>query len=237
MESLGRRIDELLFADRTADVAQGLAMLCESLPPDLCVLDATHHVADGLVGILGDPTPCHPGRLYAAVDPLALDLVAARHMGIRTFPPRSPTGTALDWFGDPRPRTIVDGVDDVIAGLVSPHGNDLSVVLSGLSYPVYRVGGDRGGLWLPCMDPAAFPRRPTSLPVLAARALLRAVFGFGRPPRRPPALPPHRVDATRVDPTRVEATRVEATRVEATRVEATRVDAPRAEAPRPTEPA
>lgn len=182
LESLGKRIEELLFDEREADVASGSMMMIDALPPDLAILDATHHVPDGLTGILGDPTPCHPGRIYVARDPLALDLVAARHMGTTRFPAENPIALALDWFDDPRPRTRVDGPDTPIQGLLSPHRNDLTVLLSTLAYPVYVFMGDRGSLWMPRMDPAAFPakRRQTLLEWMI-RPLLRGLFGFGRP--------------------------------------------------------
>jgi uncharacterized protein (DUF362 family) len=184
LESLGRRLDELLFVDRRADLESGLMMILDAFPPDFAVLDATHHVPDGLTGILGDPTPCHPGRIYAAKDALALDLVAARHMGIHELPQRSTLAVAIDWFDDPRPRTEVDGHDAPITTLLSPQRNDLTIFLSALAYPVYVMGGDKGNLWVPVMDPAAFP--PNGRPTLlewALRPTLRALFGFGRPPR------------------------------------------------------
>ncbi len=186
LESLGRRVDELLFADRQGDLATGLVMLLDEFPPDLALLDATHHAPNGLTGILGDPTPSHPGRLYASLDPLALDLVAARHMGIERFPAGSVLAVALDWFDDPRDTTLVDGVDAPITDFDSPQRNDLTVLLSSLAYPVYQLGGDRGSWWVPRMDPAAFPARPASLVARAVRPVLRAAFGFGRPPRGGP---------------------------------------------------
>lgn len=187
VEAVGRRVDEMLFLDRKADLASGLMMLLDAFPPDLALIDATHHVPDGLTGILGCPTPCHPGRLYASRDALALDLVAARHMGLERFPRSSAIAMALDWFDDPRGRTLVDGLDAPIPGFKSPHRNDATVLLSALSYPVYSWGRDRGGWWLPAMDAEAFPLRAREAPVEAVvRRLLRATFGFGRPPRAAP---------------------------------------------------
>jgi len=183
LESLGRRVDELIFRDRQADLMTGLMMLLDAFPPHLAVLDATHHVPDGLTGILGDPTPSHPGRIYAARDALALDLVAARHMGITEFPRTNALSLALDWFDDPRLRTIVDGPDTSLTDFASPHRNDLTVFLSAMSYPAYLFGDNRGSLWVPVMDPEAFPlARDAGLVLRVARAVLRTLFGFGRPP-------------------------------------------------------
>ncbi len=53
LESLGRRIDEMLFHDRNVDLSAGLMMLIDAFPPDLALLDATHHVPHGVTGILG----------------------------------------------------------------------------------------------------------------------------------------------------------------------------------------
>lgn len=181
-ESLGRRLEEMLWHDRSVDLSSGLMMLLDTLPPDLAILDATHHVPDGLTGILGDPTPSHPGRLYAARDPIALDLVAARHMGVTNLPNAGALPLALDWFDDPRPRTVVDGPDQPIAGFSSPHRNDFTIFLSALAYPVYVFGGDRGNLWVPKMDPQAFPTlRSETLLEGIVRPALRALFRFGTP--------------------------------------------------------
>jgi uncharacterized protein (DUF362 family) len=184
LESLGRRVDELLFHDRRADLASGAMMMLDAFPPHLALLDATHHVPDGLTGILGDPRPSHPGRIYAASDALALDLVAARHMGIERLPRDNALSLAIDWFDDPRPSLTVDGPDTRIRDFKSPHRNDLTVLMSALAYPVYVFGGDRGNLWLPAMDPEAFPllSRPTLLERLL-RPTLRTLFGFGVPGR------------------------------------------------------
>ena len=184
LETLGRRIDELLFLDRQADLLSGLMMVFDGFPPHLAVLDATHHVPDGLTGVLGDPTPCHPGRLYAAKDPIALDFVASRHMGLPRFPRDSTLMLASDWFEDPRPWTTVDGTDAPISSFKSPHRNDATVLLSAMAYPVYSWGGDRGSWWLPLMDPVAFPmlHRETVVQAIVRRGL-RALFGFGRPAR------------------------------------------------------
>ncbi len=183
LESLGRRVDELIFRERHAELMTGMMMLIDAFPPHLGLLDATHHVPQGLTGLLGDAYPSHPGRLYAARDPLALDLVAARHMGIARFPKNIALALALDWFDDPRPRTTVDGTDAPIAGFLSPHRNDATVFLSAMAYPAYVLGDNRGSFFVPLMDPGAFPLRARpGLPLRVVRARLRAVLRFGSPP-------------------------------------------------------
>ena len=182
LESLGRRLEEMLWHDRSVDLPSGLMMMLDTLPPHLAILDATHHVPDGLTGILGDPTPAHPGRLYAAHDPLALDLVAARHMGVTRLPKGSALPLALDWFDDPSPHLRVEGPDTPLEDFSSPHRNDFTILLSALAYPVYVFGGDRGHFWVPKMDPAAFPtwRSETAVEGIV-RPALRALFGYGIP--------------------------------------------------------
>jgi uncharacterized protein (DUF362 family) len=180
-EALGLPLEQLLFHDREADMSQALMMVLDALPAHLSILDATHHVPGGVTGILGDPKAVHPGRLYASRDPLALDLVVARHMGLTAFPRFGALAAALDWFDDPRPRTVVDGPDEPLHDYVSPHRNDWAVLLTALSYPVYLAGRDRGSAWVPKMDATAFPELPASLTTRVLRALLRYAFGFGRP--------------------------------------------------------
>lgn len=182
LESLGRRLDELLFHERSADLSSGVMMMLDTLPPQLAILDATHHVPDGLTGILGDPSPCHPGRMYAATDPIALDVVAARHMGLTRLPQHSALPLAIDWFDDPTPNLVVDGPDQRIATFSSPHRNDFTIFLSALAYPVYVFSGDHGKLWVPAMDRRAFPLlRSESILEGIVRPALRALFRFGSP--------------------------------------------------------
>ncbi len=182
LETLGQRIDDMLFADRVADASTALMMTLDEFPCHLAVLDATRDVADGLTGILGTSHPRHPGRLYASEDALALDWVATRHMGLKELPRHGSCRTALDWFGDNRERTRVVGEDGPIAPFVNPHHDDASIFLSSLAYPVYAYLSDGGSLWMPKMDPVAFPltERESALQFVARR-LLRRIFRFGSP--------------------------------------------------------
>jgi uncharacterized protein (DUF362 family) len=183
LESLGQRVDQMLFADRLLDLGTGLMMMLDQWPCHLALLDATAAVPDGLTGIFGTRRALDPGRLYAARDPLALDLVAARHMGLVVFPRDVPIAVARDWFGDPIDHITVDGPDTPIAGMRSPHRNDFTILLSALAYPVYAYGSGRGALWVPRMDPSVFPLIGRESPTrFIVRRLLRAVFGFGTPP-------------------------------------------------------
>ena len=104
-------------------------------------------------------------------------------MGLTKLPARCALPMAIDWFDDPGPRTTVDGTDTPISTFSSPHRNDFTILLSALAYPVYVFGGDHGNLWVPAMDPRAFPliRSETVLEGIA-RPALRALFRFGTVP-------------------------------------------------------
>src|SRR5262249_38329308 len=83
VEWLGARGDEFLFLERQARRATAVMMLLEESPPHFALLDGYDQAADGLVGVMGCPRPRSPRRLYAGADALAVDLVAARHLGAR----------------------------------------------------------------------------------------------------------------------------------------------------------
>ena len=158
-------------------------MLLDAFPPDFALVDAYDSAADGLVGVMGCPRPKVPYRLYAASDALALDIVAARHMGVRDPRQSSILRAACHWFGDPVARVEVIGVDEPLAHWRGPYHNDLSAFLSILALPVYVWGSGRGTLFVPEMDEQAFP------PLKRAGRLLRigracdaAAVGFEAPP-------------------------------------------------------
>lgn len=124
LEALGQRIDHMLFADRVADVSTGLMMTLDEFPCHLSILDAKRDIADGLTGIMGTAEPRHPERLYASEDALALDWVAARHMGLKELPRTASCAAALDWFGDVRKQTRVIGLDTRLDPFTSPHQSE-----------------------------------------------------------------------------------------------------------------
>ncbi|MCC7540094.1 MAG: alpha/beta fold hydrolase [Deltaproteobacteria bacterium] len=176
-EGLGARIGEHLFAERRADRETAALMTIDAFPPHAALLDAWEHVPDGLLGVLGTRRPLQPRRVYGSTDAVALDVVAARHVGI-DGPSREGTlvAQAIDWFGDPRARLRVDGIDAPIAGFRTPEHSAYTAALSSLALPVFTHASARGALFLPDFDEVAFPaltREP--LPVRAARAAVRRV--------------------------------------------------------------
>ncbi len=182
MQTLGQRIDQLLFADRVADACTGLMMVLDEFPCHLAIVDAARDVADDVTGILGTATPKNPGRIYVSEDALSLDWVILRHLRLKNLPRPAPAQAALDWFGDVRDRLVVDGVDTPIEAFVTGHSDDLRILLTSLSYPVYAYFSAGGSFWVPRMDPARFPLAQREGGVTyVARRILRQVFRFGSP--------------------------------------------------------
>jgi uncharacterized protein (DUF362 family) len=172
-EGLGHRSDDYVFVEKLADRSTAVMMIHEAFPAHLSLLEGYDLAPDGLSGMLGSAAPRSPRRLYAATDPLALDLVAARHLGVLQ-PRRVPlVRAACAWFGDPEALLRVVGPDAPVAGWKSPLHSDLSSLLSLLALPMFEFGSGRGALFVPEMDPAAFP--PLAPPGALLRAGRRAV--------------------------------------------------------------
>lgn len=179
IEGLGTRVDDYIFAERQADRETALLMILDEFPPDWSILEAFDHTPDGMVGVMGCPNPRHPHRLYAAQDPIALDIVAARHSGLHDPARSSSLRAAMHWFGDPREETQVIGSDRPIEGWRSPIRDDFSAFLSFFAYPVYAYGSGRGVLFVPEMDVEAFPPIAPEGPFLKlARRSLQALIGL-----------------------------------------------------------
>jgi uncharacterized protein (DUF362 family) len=182
IEWIGGRCDSYIFPERQAQRETAIMMLLDDFPPDFALLDAYDTAADGLVGVMGCPRPKVPRRLYAAPDTLALDVVAARHMGVRSLRESSILRAASHWFGDPSERIEVIGVDEPIADWGGPYHNDLSTLLSIVSLPVYVWGSGRGTLFVPEMDERAFPpARPETLLLRHGRKAMRRLLGLRHP--------------------------------------------------------
>jgi uncharacterized protein (DUF362 family) len=185
LEWVGARCDQYLFAERQADRATPLMMLLDDFPPHYALLEGYDAAADGLVGVMGSPRPRAPRRLYGGVDALAVDTVAARHLGIAD--PRDSTllKAACHWFGGWAPRIEVVGCDEPVAGWRGPYHNDWWALLSFLAMPVYSLGSARGALFVPEMDEAAFPPlRKAAWTLRWGRAGVRALLGLRHPKRR-----------------------------------------------------
>lgn len=179
LEGIGARCDQFLFAERQADRETATMMLLDEFPPHLSILDAYEEAADGLVGIMGCPHPQTPLRLYAGSDALAVDMVAARHMGLKDPREAENLRAACHWFGDPEKSIEIDGPDEPLSGWRSPYYNEISTLLSFLALPVYVLGSGRGALFVPEMDREVFPPlHPESVPLRLGRHSIQRLLGL-----------------------------------------------------------
>ncbi len=179
LEGIGARCDEFFFAERQAHRDTALMMLLDAFPPHFSLVEGYDRAPDGMVGIMGCPDPRRPRRLYAAEDPLALDLIAARHLGLRDPRRGSFLRAGCHWFGDPTPQVHLVGPDEPVRGWRDPYHNEWATLLSLVAMPVYRYGSCRGALFVPEMDTEAFPpreREPRRL--RAARRVVQALLGL-----------------------------------------------------------
>jgi uncharacterized protein (DUF362 family) len=182
LEWMGGRCDQFLFVERQAHRETALMMLMDGFPPDFVLLDAYEQAADGLVGVMGCPRPPSPRRVYAGEDALSVDLVAARHMGVREPEQTNILRAACHWFGDPGKRIEVVGTNENLGGWRGPYETEFSTMLSFVAYPVYVFGSGRGSLFVPEMDERAFPplQRVSFFPRVL-RAALRRLLGLHFP--------------------------------------------------------
>jgi uncharacterized protein (DUF362 family) len=157
LEALGARCEEFLFVERQAHRDTAVMMLLSDFPPHFALLDGYDSAADGLVGMMGCTHPKSPHRLYAGADALAVDMVAARHLGMADPRASHLLRAACHWFGDPSSAIEVVGCDRPVSGWRGPYHTEGSTLLSFLAYPVYEHGSGRGALFVPEMDRVAFP--------------------------------------------------------------------------------
>lgn len=180
-EGLGPRHDAYMFLERQSQRHIASMTLLNEFPYDFALLDAYDTAADGLMGIFGAARPKRPRRVYAGADALSVDLVAARHMGVRDPLAARTLRAAVHWFGDPSARITVEGCDEPIRGWRHPYSDPLSATLSVLADPVYLLASGRGTLFLSAMDERAFPAlRRANLPVRLVRHLVRTFFNMRR---------------------------------------------------------
>ena len=158
VEWMGGRCDEFIFVERQAQRETAIMMLLDQFPPHFALLDAYESAADGLAGVMGCPRPKQPLRFYAGNDAVSVDVVAARHMGVREIRDSSILRAACHWFEDPSDNIEVVGTDEPLADWKDPYHNDLSTMLSLIAFPVYVMGSCRGSLFVPEMDQSAFPK-------------------------------------------------------------------------------
>ncbi len=182
LEGLGGRTDEYLFAERQAHRDTAEVMLLDLYPPHFAVLDAYERAADGLLGMMACRRPRSPRRIYGGRDALSVDIVAARHLGLRDFRESPTLAAAAAWFGDPSEKISVVGVDAPVRPWKGPFHSDLSTVAAFFAQPVYEWASGRGALFVPEFDTAAFPPlEPEGRVLRAARRAVRALVGLKGP--------------------------------------------------------
>jgi len=170
---------EYFFSDRLTDFTHLVTAVLHDLPPHFGVIDGYSWAADGLLGVMADPTPRHPGIVVAGEDVLAVDHVALQLMGERD-PYRAPDlRAALDCFGDAMSRAELRGDLTPIEGWSAADAGLLSAPLAALAEPVYARFGGRGAVFVPDLDPEAFPPIGETTALRAARRFMRALLGIG----------------------------------------------------------
>ena len=169
---------------RSPSFRSATMMLLDVAPPDFAVVDAWAPVAEGPFGVMGCHHPAEIRHIYAGRDALAVDEAVLADLGIADAR-RAPIGAqAYHWFGlDPAPLTVDGARPQLGQELRGAHASVLLRGLGAIGYPVYVYLSNRGELFVPAMDTAAFP--PTLSPSAVTRAvrwLSQRAFGL-RPSR------------------------------------------------------
>lgn len=171
---------ELFFSDRVAEFSTATMAVLTDFPAHFGIVDGYAFAADGLLGVMADPTPKHPKVVVAGADVTIVDYVTLLLMGERD-PSRAPDlAAAFGWFGDPRPASRVVGDLTPIADWDRADEGLLAAPLAALAAPVYASFSLEGALFTADMDPDAFPPIGETRPIAAARKALRGLLGFGR---------------------------------------------------------
>ena len=178
-------IDESFFAGRAVDFRSATMMLLDVAPPHFAVVDAWAPVADGPFGVMGCHRPAEVRYLYAGADALAVDAAVLADLGISDARRAPIVAQACHWFGlEPGPPAVDGPQAPLRQQLRGAHSSPLLRGLSAVSYPVYMYASNRGELFVPAMDTAAFPPSAhCSAPTRAVRWLSQRAFGL-RPPAR-----------------------------------------------------
>ena len=187
LEWLGASHDDLLFAERQAHRQNATIMQIVEFPPHLALLDAVSAVPDGVVGMMGCRRPLAPGRIYVGADALAVDVVAARHLGMSDPRQLLHIRTVCTWLGLTHLAPQVIGCDTPLPDWRGPRHNGWSAFLCLLAFPLYVLASRRGAVFVPAMDEQAFPpSTPVGRCLRVTRRLVRRILGLrtsAAPPR------------------------------------------------------
>ena len=176
-------IDDTFYAGRRVDFRSATMMLLDVAAPDFAIVDAWAPVADGPFGVMGCHRPAKIRHIYAGSDALAVDEVVLADLGIADARRAPIVAQAYHWFGlEPAPLTV-DGARPPLGDqLRGAHASALLRGLGAVSYPIYMYLSNRGELFVPAMDTAAFP--PTTRSGAATRWvrwLSQRAFGLRAP--------------------------------------------------------
>ena len=181
LEGIGSRCEEFIFVERQAHRETAVMTLINDFPPHFALLDAYQNVPDGILGVMGCPRPKQVLRFYGGKDALAVDMIAARHLGVKNPHQSSLLEATCQWFGTPQDVEVI-GPDDAIKDWRGPYHNELSTGLSLMALPVYVMGSGRGAVFVPEMDIVAFPPLlRESLTLRFTRKFLQAFLGLRHP--------------------------------------------------------
>lgn len=169
LEWMGSRVEEFIFMDRQADRHTVLMMLLDDFPVHYSLVEGYDHCPDGLIGMMGCKNPVHPRRFYLGRDALAVDMVAARHMGMKVLPQSGMLNSVRQWFGGWSTGIEVHGTDEPIENWRNPVENRFWALLSLMSFPMYMLFSNRGSYFVAEMDEVAFP--PKTRPGFMTRFL------------------------------------------------------------------
>jgi uncharacterized protein (DUF362 family) len=169
---------EYFLSDRLSDFSHIAAAVLHDFPPHFGLIDGYENAADGLMGVLADPTPKHPHVILAGADVASVDCVALWMMGERD-PSRAPDlRAAMDLLGDPRPHLRVVGDMSPLADWDRADAGLLSRPLSALASPVYASLSQRGAIFTAPLDQEAFPAIGETFALALARKAMRALLGI-----------------------------------------------------------
>lgn len=178
-------IDDTFYAGRQVDFRSATMMLLDVAPPDFAIIDAWAPVADGPFGVMGCHHPAEIRYIYAGPDALAVDEVVLADLGVADARRAPIVAQAYHWFGLEPAALTVDGERPQLGEKL--RGAHASALLRGLgtaSYPIYMYLSNRGELFVPAVDLAAFP--PVIRPGAATRGvrwLSQRAFGLRAPAR------------------------------------------------------
>ncbi len=167
---------ELAFVDRLAEFSAVAAAVLHDFPVCFGIVDGFDHAADGLAGVIADPTPRHPHVIVAGDDPIAVDIACMRLMGERDPVRTQDLRAAIELLGQPQLEVLGDTTpladwDRADAGLIAKP-------LSMLAGPVYAALGQRGALFTAPVDTDAFPPIGETAVLAATRRAVRFLLGI-----------------------------------------------------------